>query len=128
MRLVSWRPSIAPLPNFGLEPPGKFRPARGSFTEGSPIGESRPAVGSTRRPVIFEAEFSGAALPVIKDPRICRFAPFWLEVLREMQKAPRIVIPIRSPLEVAQSLEKQQGVPLNEGLLLWLRHNLDAEE
>ena len=76
---------------------------------------------------LFEAEFRGAALPVIKDPRICRFAPFWLGVLREMQKTPRIVIPIRSPLEVAQSLEKQQGVPLKEGLLLWLRHNLDAE-
>src|SRR5271168_2327517 len=76
---------------------------------------------------LFEAEFSGAALPVIKDPRICRFAPFWLEVLREMQMTPRIVIPIRSPLEVARSLEKLQGVPLNEGLLLWLRHNLDAE-
>src|SRR5271156_3230423 len=86
------------------------------------------AAGYRRRAKeLFEAEFSGAALPVIKDPRICRFAPFWLEVLREMQKTPRIVIPIRSPLEVAQSLQKLQGVPLNEGLLLWLRHNLDAE-
>src|SRR5271163_4367059 len=90
---------------------------------------SSPVAAEYRRRAkeLFEAEFSGAALPVIKDPRICRFAPFWLEVLREMQKTPRIVIPIRSPLEVAQSLEKQQGVPLNEGLLLWLRHNLDAE-
>src|SRR5277367_421535 len=90
---------------------------------------SSPVAAEYRRRAkeLFEAEFSGAALPVIKDPRICRFAPFWLEVLREMQKTPRIVIPIRSPLEVAQSLEKLQGVPLNEGLLLWLRHNLDAE-
>jgi len=90
---------------------------------------SSPVAAEYRRRAkeLFEAEFSGAALPVIKDPRICRFAPFWLGVLREMQKTPRIVIPIRSPLEVAQSLEKQQGVPLKEGLLLWLRHNLDAE-
>ena len=90
---------------------------------------SSPVAAEYRRRAkeLFEAEFSGAALPVIKDPRICRFAPFWLGVLREMQKTPRIVIPIRSPLEVAQSLEKQQGVPLNAGLLLWLRHNLDAE-
>ena len=90
---------------------------------------SSPVAAEYRRRAkeLFEAEFSGAALPVIKDPRICRFAPFWLGVLREMQKKPRIVIPIRSPLEVAQSLEKQQGVPLKEGLLLWLRHNLDAE-
>src|SRR5271169_3341551 len=90
---------------------------------------SSPVAAEYRRRAkeLFEAEFSGAALPVIKDPRICRFAPFWLEVLREMQKTARIVIPIRSPLEVAQSLQKQQGVPLSEGLLLWLRHNLDAE-
>ena len=90
---------------------------------------SSPLAAEYRRRAkeLFEAEFSGAVLPVIKDPRICRFAPFWLEVLREMQKTPRIVIPIRSPLEVARSLEKLQGVPLNEGLLLWLRHNLDAE-
>ena len=95
----------------------------------SPGWYSSPVAAEYRRRAkeLFEAEFSGAALPVIKDPRICRFAPFWLGVLREMQKTPRIVIPIRSPLEVAQSLEKQQGVPLNEGLLLWLRHNLDAE-
>jgi hypothetical protein len=76
---------------------------------------------------IFEAEFGNATLPILKDPRICRFVPFWLDVIKEMEAAPRIVIPIRSPLEVAHSLKKRNAMPLTKGLLLWLRHVLDAE-
>jgi hypothetical protein len=78
---------------------------------------------------LFEAEFGGAALPVLKDPRICRFAPFWLDVLRELQMGPRIVMPIRSPLDVAHSLaiRRRWPMPVAKGLLLWLRHVLDAE-
>ena len=76
---------------------------------------------------LFGAEFGGSALAVLKDPRICRFVPFWLDVLREMQKTPRVVIPIRSPLDVAHSLKKRDGMSLTKGMLLWLRHVLDAE-
>src|SRR4029077_1974458 len=76
---------------------------------------------------IFEAEFANATLLILKDPRICRFVPFWLDVLKEMKVAPRIVIPLRSPLEVAHSLKKRNALSLTKGLLLWLRHVLDAE-
>ncbi len=44
-----------------------------------------------------------------------------------MQATPRIVMPIRSPLDVAYSLKKRNGFSLTKGLLLWLRHVLDAE-
>ena len=53
--------------------------------------------------------------------------PFWVTALEEMQIAPLVVIPIRSPLGVAQSLAKRDGFSLEKGLLLWLRHVLDAE-
>jgi hypothetical protein len=76
---------------------------------------------------IFEAEFGKAPLPILKDPRICRFAPFWIDVLKEIGATPRMVIPIRSPLEVALSLKKRDSMSLAKGLLLWLRHVLDAE-
>jgi hypothetical protein len=76
---------------------------------------------------IFEAEFGNATLPILKDPRICRFVPFWLDVLKEMNAAPRIVMLIRSPLEVAHSLKKRNALSVTKGLLLWLRHVLDAE-
>jgi hypothetical protein len=76
---------------------------------------------------IFEAEFGNATLPILKDPSICRFVPFWLDVIKDMEAAPRIVIPIRSPLEGAHSLKKRNAMSLTKGLLLWLRHVLDAE-
>src|SRR5271168_3906496 len=44
-----------------------------------------------------------------------------------MQITPLAVIPIRSPLEVALSLAKRDGFSLEKGLLLWLRHILEAE-
>jgi hypothetical protein len=39
----------------------------------------------------------------------------------------KVVIPVRSPLEVATSLKKRNAFSLNRGMLLWLRHVLDAE-
>jgi hypothetical protein len=76
---------------------------------------------------LFEQEFSDAPLAVLKDPRMCRFAPFWIDLLKEIETAPRMVIPIRSPLEVARSLKKRDAMSITKGLLLWLRHVLDAE-
>jgi hypothetical protein len=76
---------------------------------------------------LFAAEFNGTALAVLKDPRMCRFVPFWLDVLRQMQAAPHIVMPIRSPLDAALSLKQRNGFSLTKGMLLWLRHVLDAE-
>jgi hypothetical protein len=64
---------------------------------------------------------------VMKDPRICRFLPFWSTALGEMNIASLVVVPIRSPLEVAQSLAARDGFSLEKGLLIWLRHVLDAE-
>jgi hypothetical protein len=76
---------------------------------------------------LLEAEFGGQPAFVLKDPRCCRFAPFWFTVLKKRGITPNVIIPIRSPLEVALSLRKRDSFPLNTGLLLWLRHVLDAE-
>jgi hypothetical protein len=76
---------------------------------------------------LLEEEFGAAELFVLKDPRICRIAPFWLEARREANIAPLVVIPVRSPLEVARSLASRDGFSLEKGLLLWLRHILDGE-
>jgi hypothetical protein len=73
------------------------------------------------------SEFGSSNLVVIKDPRICRIAPFWFKVLEQSNYAVRVVIPLRNPLEVAESLQARDGFPIDKGLLLWLRHTLDAE-
>lgn len=81
--------------------------------------------GEARR--LLQEEFGEAPLFVLKDPRICRFAPFWLSVFSKAGIAPHVVIPFRSPLEVARSICSREGFSTEKALLLWLRHTLDAE-
>ena len=72
-------------------------------------------------------EFGDASLAVIKDPRMCRLMPFWSSVFRQANWSVRPVLQLRSPLEVALSLNRRDGIPLGLGCLIWLRHVLDAE-
>ncbi|MCT8997415.1 hypothetical protein [Chelativorans intermedius] len=76
---------------------------------------------------VLEQEFGGSRLFVLKDPRICRLAPFWLDVLAAAGARPLVVLPLRNPLEVAASLQKRNGFEPAFGHLLWLRHVLAAE-
>lgn len=77
---------------------------------------------------VLQRDFSHSSLFVVKDPRICRFVPLWLELLDRFGAEPRIVIPIRNPLEVAASLKRRDLFPPAKSYLLWLRHVLDAEK
>lgn len=88
---------------------------------------SPPAAFKADAKRLLEEEFGEAPLFVLKDPRACRFIPFWLSVLNEGGIAPRAVIPLRSPFEVAASLRARDQFSIEDGLLLWLRHVLDAE-
>ena len=63
----------------------------------------------------------------IKDPRICRFVPYILSILADLNVSPVAVLPIRNPLEVALSLKRRDKFPLPKSILMWLRHVLDAE-
>jgi hypothetical protein len=76
---------------------------------------------------VLAGEFGQARLAVIKDPRMCRLMPFWSEVFQEANWSVRPILQLRSPLEVALSLNRRDGLPLGMGCLLWLRHVLDAE-
>lgn len=76
---------------------------------------------------VLEEEFTHSRLFVLKDPRICRFAPFWLEVLERAGVQPAIIVPVRNPLEVAESLSSRDGIDPGLGHLLWLRYVLEAE-
>jgi hypothetical protein len=82
---------------------------------------------TARAKVLLDDEFEGAGAFVLKDPRICRFARFWLDIFTQVGIDPKLILPFRSPLEVAQSLRTRNGFPIRKGLLLWLRHVLDAE-
>ena len=76
---------------------------------------------------LIEQQYGSAPLVAIKDPRICRFMPFWIDAARQGGFLPRVVVPFRAPYEVAQSLATRDEMTVVEGLMLWLRHVLDAE-
>jgi hypothetical protein len=76
---------------------------------------------------ILESEYEEKRLFVVKDPRLCRFLPFFLSVLKEMAVTPVALLSLRDPLEVAFSLRRRDGFPISKSVALWLRHVLEAE-
>jgi GT2 family glycosyltransferase/glycosyltransferase involved in cell wall biosynthesis len=73
-------------------------------------------------------EFASSPLFVLKDPRICRLLPFWLDALQDASVEPRCILIVRNPLEVASSLKRRNDFIPPKSHMLWLRHVLDAEE
>jgi hypothetical protein len=73
------------------------------------------------------AEFAGASMPLIKDPRICLLMDFWLPALRARGASPVALLVVRSPDEVAESLATRERLPAAVSAALWLRYMLDAE-
>jgi hypothetical protein len=76
---------------------------------------------------ILESEYDEKPLFVVKDPRLCRFLPFFLSILKEMAVTPVALCSLRDPLEVAFSLRRRDGFPISKSVALWLRHVLEAE-
>lgn len=76
---------------------------------------------------IVRRDFGTAALWGLKDPRLCRLMPLWHGLTAELGLSVACIIVLRHPLEVAASLAARNGFPLGQGLLLWLRHNLELE-
>jgi len=73
------------------------------------------------------SEYSDAPLFILKDPRISRLMPLWRPVLDELGVAPRVVIMVRNPLEIAGSLKARNGWSEHRACLVWLRYLLTAE-
>ena len=74
------------------------------------VADARAAIAS---------EYAARPLIVIKDPRICVLAPLWHRVLVAEDYRPAYVVPVRNPLEVAQSLRARGDMSIDEGLALW---------
>ena len=75
----------------------------------------------------IQREFDTSALFVMKDPRCAKLVRFWLDVFDQEEITPHIVIPVRNPIEVSESLHARDGFHIDIVHLLWLRHVLDAE-
>ena len=76
---------------------------------------------------IVEKEFSNSQLWGLKDPRLCRLLPLWLDILAQVDCKPSFIIVYRNPLEVAESLSHRDQMESQRALNIWLQHMLDAE-
>jgi hypothetical protein len=89
---------------------------------------SRAAQCAKRRMAkLIERDFASSGSFVVKDPRISRLLPVWIDVLGDIHIQPIILIPFRNPLEVAASLAQRAAVPLSKALLLYFQSYLEAE-
>ena len=76
---------------------------------------------------IIRHEYGNSGDIVLKDPRISRLLPFWLDVLAQLDIEPVIVLALRAPDQVALSLRRRNAILPAYGLTAWLRFTLDAE-
>ena len=101
-------------------------------TRGPPSAQNGTAsavatVMGAELPALLAREFGTASAFLVKDPRMCRFVPFWLRILQaERDRAVGILV-FRNPADVASSLAERDGLLPQFSLLMWLRHMLDAE-
>jgi hypothetical protein len=72
-------------------------------------------------------DYGDTPLIALKDPRICRFVPLWLDVLHHTGRSVKAVMVVRHPTEVAASLRVRNRMNQRFVDLLWLRHMADAE-
>jgi hypothetical protein len=72
-------------------------------------------------------DFSDTTMWAVKDPRICRLLPWWLNILTEEKIKAKFVFVIRPPEEVYLSLKRRNGFSKEKSYLLWLLHYLEAE-
>ena len=77
---------------------------------------------------LIRDNFCHSELWAWKDPRTCLTFDLWKQLLSELSIKVCCVFPIRNPLDVAKSLYKRNGMPIDKGLGFWMNHNLVALE
>lgn len=76
---------------------------------------------------ILERDFNRFDLMVLKDPRISRLLPIWLDALEGIARRISCLIVLRNPLEVINSLTVRDGFNPELSAFVWLAYVLDAE-
>ena len=65
---------------------------------------------------------------MIKDPRLCRLLPLYLDALDVLDIEPLVILQVRPVAEVVQSLADRDGMKPDLAEFLWLRSVIEAEE
>lgn len=75
----------------------------------------------------IQREFAGSPVWALKDPRMCRLLPLWHSILADLNLNVCVVSIVRSPMELALSLQERNGFGLDKSMLLWLRYVIESE-
>ena len=97
----------------------------GSFPMGWLDSEAAKTARKRIRDLI-ESRYPKKGLWAIVDPRLCRLMPLWIGILDEQRINPGILLMVRHPLEVAQSIQTDSKIDIQQSLLLWLALNKEA--
>ncbi len=76
---------------------------------------------------LVKEDFGDQSIVLVKDPRMCRLVPVWIDALAHANWRTVAVLPLRHPLEVAASLRRRTSFSRPHALALWLQHVLLAE-
>ena len=88
-----------------------------------------PRIGAFRDQLvsIIRRDFSRSRLWGIKDPRLCRLLPLWLELFDELNIHAKAILIARDPSEVSASLQKRNATDYEQATMLWLSYVLSSE-
>ena len=88
---------------------------------------SRPAYEFLQCISQIRESYGDAPLLVIKDPRLCRLLPLYLDALDVLDIEPLVIMQVRPVAEVVQSLADRDDMQPGLAEFLWLRSVIEAE-
>ncbi len=99
-----------------------------TLTPITPIELENPAIEPFRLRAVqlLRSKLTAANTLGLKDPRMPRVMPFWVDVFKHLQLDVSYVIACRNPMSVVHSLATRNGFALEKSYLLWLEHTLFA--
>ncbi len=77
---------------------------------------------------VIDQVFGQSSVWGLKDPRVCRLLPLWLNLLDKRNCRATFICITRHPMEVMHSLKTRNKFSSWKGYLLWLKYILDAEQ
>ena len=75
---------------------------------------------------LIRRDMGSIRLWAVKDPRMCRLAPLWLEALQRLRIRATALMVVREPYEVARSLNVRDGWTHAHAYLMWVQHFLES--
>jgi hypothetical protein len=85
-----------------------------------------PRVAQIRREIVaFLESRMGDGYFGFKDPRTVRLMPVWHQIFNELKLAPKLVLCLRNPAQVARSLHARESLDPANGEYRWLAYMID---